>query len=707
MINPNHIIIRRSNNEPQSTVWLQQALLTQLLGVDEASFNLYLRVKARPQFIKDVLPCHRNHEFFPQSKNNRAYRWAKFNGEFYYEYDSIPNKAPTNYADRLPSRSELIELKKASQNLALVTPLESYFKAYVNDNYKQYFTQYGYYTKDQQNKLSKAAAFVDCSKIYFQQNNLHSSRDNGVYKELTKLLEETGATYLPKHYRNLKQVLCEAINGKPTVELVTLKRAGNTNAVQHSHDEEVASWIVNMRYEGKNFTNSHIIRKVQWLCSISDKKVPSERWIGEQMETANSKFLTAAGRYGAKGKFGQSQRAYTPFANALYAGDCWQVDGSRMNLVNFKQKVTIIDEATGKERKLDKETFLTCVAVRDVHSGQVLGHCFNLAENRWTYIEAIKMAVETAQYLPYEIVFDKFPGHNTEDFKNFIIDLENRGVKVTITHLAEGKAKMERWFGTLQTVFMQDSNYYYGEGIQSKNAYAHRSKEYLKQLRKDAHQQGWNSDTACDEASSIIEAYNTTKYSYYSRKFKHIDFTPTQVHEQSEKPNVKPFAASDFAYLFGIKRKAKIANMGLIDFQVNNVMFNYRCSNYEVLSRYQYVTICYMLEDMSKIELYEISDTPLKKHLGTAQEIPQIVPYGKNAFDGYGKQQAIIKEMLEFRNQELEYKQAVGFDSMTILEAGQAKKYAYEEADAQATIQLITGSNNDDISADDYLRNQY
>jgi len=707
-INPNDIIVRRGN-EHEPTLWLSQSLLIKLLGVDDHKFAHYLRVKARPQYTQDVLPCYRSKDFLPVSENRKSYRWGKQNGMFFYEYDSIPNKAPTFYADKLPSRKELLELKKAAQTTAVITPIETYFKDFVNNNYKLYFKDYGFYTQQQQETLSKAAAFVAATIIYFKENNLHSSRDNGIYKELSKLIEGTGATYLPKHYRNLKTILLAAIKGeKSPVELVQLKRAGNTNAVQHSSDEEVASWIMNMREQGKNFTNSHIIRKVQWLCSISDKKVPSVRWIGEQMETANMKFLTAAGRFGAKGKHGQSQRAYTPFANALFAGDCWQVDGSRMNLVNFKQKVTITDEATGKERKLDKETFLTCVAVRDVHSGQVLGHCFNLAENRWTYIQAIKMAVETAQYLPYEIVFDRFPGHNTDDFKNFVIDLENRGVKVTITHLAEGKAKMERWFGTLQTVFMQDSNYYYGEGIQSKNAYAHRSKEYLAQLRKDANKQGWSFDAACAEADSIIEAYNTTKYSHYSRKFKHIDQTPTEVHEQSEKPNVITIEQTTFAYLFGIKRKAKIANMGLIDFQVNNVMFNYRCNNYDVLSKYQYVTICYMLEDMSKISLYEISDTPLKKHLGTAEEIPAIIPYGTKAFDGFGKQQAIIKELENFRNQELTYKKAVGFDSMTILEQGGVKKYAYEEADANATIQLLTGSNsNDDISADDYLRNQY
>ena len=83
------------------------------------------------------------------------------------------------------------------------------------------------------------------------------------------------------------------------------------------------------------------------------------------------------------------------------------------------------------------------------------------------------------------------------------------------------------------------------------------------------------------------------------------------------------------------------------------------------------------------------------------------MPYGKNAFDGYGKQQAIIKQLEDFRNQELEYKLAVGFDAMAIIQQGQINKYAYENADAQATTQLITGRANDEISDADLARSQY
>ncbi len=690
------IMYRRAENE----LWIKVFFLLQLLP--QLSYD-YLLKKAFPAYRKSVQPCFRNKTYLPAT--GKAWRCAKINGKLYVEYSSIPDKAPSHYLSQLPTRKALIDLKNNATQQQTINPLQECIKGFIND-YQTNLPFYGDCTKQQQHSLATAASYLQGCCNYMLANGIDTN-NTAYFKQANQLLSTFDIKYLPSNYRGFRELLLEACTTTtPITQLVKLPRKGNTNAVQHSHDEEVASWILNMRYEGKNFTNAHIIRKVQWLCTISDKPVPSERWIGEQMETANNKFLTAAGRYGSKGKHGQSQRAYTPFGNALFAGDCWQVDGSRVNILNFKQKVTITDAATGKERKLDKETFISVVAVRDVHSGDVLGHSFNLAENRWTYMQALQMAVETAGYLPYEIVFDKFPGHNTPEFIAFAEDLRSRGVKITFTHKAEGKAKIERWFGTLQTVFMSDSNYFYGEGIQSMNKYAHRSKEYLKKLRKQANEQGWNWEAACDEANKIIEAYRHTKYSYYSRKFKAIEHSPAQVHEASEKPNVRLIEADQFAYLFGIKRKAKISNMGLIDFEVSGAMFNYRCANYDVLRAYDYVLISYLLDDMSTINIYELTDRPIRRHLGTANEIPNIVPYGTNAFEGYGKQQAIIKQMEDYRNQELEHRMAVGFDSMGILEQGGVNKNIYENESDKATIALITGGSDEGI--DDYdVRDQY
>lgn len=692
-----NILIRKQDNELPA-VWLSEAYLLQLLPALTAD---YLRKKARPAYKASVQPCHRDKSFLP-TVVGKSWRFGYTENSFYYDYDSIPNKEPNKYFSQLPTRKQLIELANANKTQDL-NSIESFFKPYLNE-FTKYLPLYGDCTKTQQQNLAQAASFIEGCTNYILEFTGKKKYSN-IISQLSEFGREKEIKYIAFNYRDFRAILFCILQGQNTIhDLVKLPRTGNSNAVKFNNDEEIKSWILNLREQGKNFTNAHIIRKVQWLCSISDKPVPSDRWIGEQMEEVNMKFLASAGRFGAKGRHGQQHRAYTPFANALFSGDCWQLDGTRINLMSFKQKVTVIDEL-GNEKKVNKEAFLTIVAVRDVHSGDCLGYTFNLAENRWAYIEALKMAVETAGYLPFEIVFDKFPGHNTPEFESFANDLRNRGVKVTFTHLAQGKAKMERWFGTLQTVFMQESNYYYGEGIQSRNAYAHRSKEYLKELRKQASKDGWNWDMYCEEASKIVEAYRNTKYSYYSRKFKHIEQTPAQLHEASEKPNIINIEPYQFAYLFGYKRKAKVANMGLIDFQVNNVTFNYRLANYEAISKNEYVLISYMLEDMSKVEVYELSDRPVKKHLGTADEIPDIVPYGKNAFDGFGKQQAIIKEMEDFRNQELDFRKAVGFDSMAILEQGQVHKYSYEEADAQATKQILFGG---DDNIDDYdPTNQY
>jgi hypothetical protein len=694
-----NIIIKNPAGEV-AMPWLREGYLLELLPLLSKT---YLDVKARPQYKAGVSRCFQSKAFLPCT--GKSWRWAKVNGTFYYCYDNIPDKAPNNYRSALPSRIELVELAKKAPQQSAENSLEIFLNPFLND-YKQYLQSYGDCTKQQQVNLAQAASFIEGCCHYFTSNRIEK-KDGKFFKAIAAIATARDLKYIPHHYRNLQQLICNSIIGsnQPITSVIKLPRSGNQNAAVFCNDEQIESWIINLRNMGQNFTAEHIIRKIKFMCTVFEKPLPSRRWIGTKMDEANIKFITAGGRFGAKGKHGQPYRAYTPFANALYAGDCWQVDGTRVNMVSFKQKVTITDEETGKTRTVNRDTYLTIVAVRDVHSGDCLGYCYNLSENRWAYIEALKMAVEEAGYLPYEIVFDKFPGHNSHEFESFVADLENRGVKVTFTHLAEGKAKLERWFGTLQTVFMQESDYYYGEGIQSKRKSAHRSKEYLAELRKKANKEGWNYDAAADECSRIIEAYRNTKYSFYSRKFASVNETPAQIHTASEKPNVKLIEPQQYAYLFGLKRKAKIANMGLIDFEVNTAMFNYRLNNFEAIANNEYVLISYLLEDMSKIEVYELSDKPVKKHLGTAHQIADINPYGKNAFENYGQDKAIIKELSNYRNQMLEYKKAVGFDDMTILQAGGVKKYALEVAEDEATKQLIEGNTTVDFDYD--ITSQY
>ena len=47
-------------------------------------------------------------EFFLGKKEGKAWRWGRKGGQYYYDYDHIPNRKPTCYRDLLPSKEELI-----------------------------------------------------------------------------------------------------------------------------------------------------------------------------------------------------------------------------------------------------------------------------------------------------------------------------------------------------------------------------------------------------------------------------------------------------------------------------------------------------------------------------------------------------------------------------------------------------------------------
>ncbi len=681
--NPLDLLHRKAENE----LWISESYLLQLLPALSAD---YLRVKARPAYKQSVLKCYHKNTFLPDT--GKAWRFSKQKGTFYYEFDSVPDKAPSMYRSQLPLRSELIELIKTVKQQQAVTPLEEFLNPYLNQHYISFLPEYGECTKQQQTNLSKAAATLKAACDYIQENNIDFHKTD-FFKAFTQLTKDLQLPYCSYNHRYFKGQ-CEAVlkHHQTISTVIKLPRSQNNNAAKHSEDKEVESWITQMRMMGENYTNEHIIRKVKWMCQVCDKPIPSDRWIGSVMETHNHKWLTANTRFGSKGRHGQMYRGYIPGKNAMFAGDCWQVDGTRVNLIDFKLS--------------DKNVFLYVVAVRDVHSGDVLGYSFDISENRWTVINALKMAVEEAGYLPYQIMFDRFPGHNTPEAENLFNDLKAWGTQIMFGHTATAKAKLERWFSTMQQVFMQDSKYYYGEGIMSRNKFAHRSKEYLQKVKSISKQEGWDFDKASDEAGQMIERYRNTPVNTYSRKFQFIDKAPAALHSDSEKPNVTIIQDFEILYLFGLRTQCKIKNEGIITLQIQNYPFVYRCTDAAIISKYDRVTVCYDLEDLSTIHLYEISDKKvLKTHLGVARETT-VQLYGPDAEWGkINEQKAVIKSLTEERQRQLNMKLAAG-DEVSILLQGVVDKHSYENADAEITIQNLGLTESDSI--DDYdVRNQY
>ncbi len=662
-------IVTRNNAECE-TLWLSVDLIIDVTGVSDG----YLR-RVRSAYKKSVQPCHRHHNIMPDT--SKSWRYGKINGQIYFDLQSLPNRQPTYYRDMFGDKSQLLNNYSQFINNNSKTSLETHFKQYLNTVYKDFIPCYLDCTKTQQVALAKACAILESCIKWINDNELDTSK-NKIFKSYSNLLDKYDVRYLPHNYRKFKEKYLEIVEGDIAIaELIQLPRSGNNNALVHV-DTEVQSWAIQLRSMGKNYSNDSIIRQVRQLCLRTGKTMPSRRWFGQNIfEKHYTKFLTASKRFGKGTTKAAIYEGYIPMKNALFAGDCWQVDATRVNLIAHKKE------------NGDKD-FLFVIAVRDVHSGDVLGYNFDYKEDRWSVINAVKMAVTETSYLPYEIVFDRFPGHNTEEAKRLFAQLEQMGVKVTFTHKATGKAGLERWFGTLQSVFMDQSEYYYGEGIKSSRLHAHRSPEYLKEVRKKAHKEGFDMYDSWKESQLVIEAYRETPFSYYSRKFKQINESPKLIHSKSEKPHVRFLEEHQISMIFGLKKAIKVKNNGLIKTEIQSAEYWYKIDDYEIFSKTERVILSYDLNDLSQVYLFKKREH-LLVYLGIANEYETIQPYGPQAeFNRIAEEKARIKAIEIQKAAELEEK-TQGFDEVAMLMGRYTNK---DEAETAESHRLHNEANN-------------
>lgn len=665
-ITPQDILIHQGGK----TIWLSHDFLLKVCsGITEE----YMR-KVRAKYKKSVWPSWRDRDLLPDT--GKSWRWGKANNTYYYAWQNIPNRAPAFYRDKLPSEQELLNY---GNDQATETPFEKAFKEALRSDYKQYLHCYNECTPTQQKNLSIYAAVIKTAVDYITLHKINTSRYD-FFNQLASWIKSNNIPYAPKNPRILKEdKIMPLLNDKElsVTDIVKLKRSGNKNAHREFADEEIRSWIMQMKATGANYTEEHTYRKVKQMCLLTNKPVPSRRWIGTNFnETHNMRYITAHKNFGKKGRFANPYTGHQRFQNALYAGDCWQVDGTRVNILPHMH-----EDSKGEK----SNRYLYIIAVRDVHSGDVLGYTYTYNENRWVVHEALRMAVQNTGYLPYEIIFDKYPGHNTPEAKSNVEMLEHLGVTVRMEASTTIKQNLERWFGTMQTVFLQDSHYYYGEGVKSRRRSAHRSEEFAKRMAKEAKAADFDWQQACNHYNTVLEAYRQTPYKEWSKKHSTVDASPAELHDISEKPNVRMLEEQEIVYLFGLRKKIKFRGQGLLPITINHVDFQYRCTDYNIVSNYAEVEICYDLEDLSHIHIYKASDNKvIKQYLGRVEEERMAQRYGPGADWGVVAENAAkIKRLEEQKEEEFQRAIAVGEDITGILYPMMVTKQESEEQESR------------------------
>jgi hypothetical protein len=633
-----YIYLKKERDRADETVWIAEEYLLKKCELNEG----YLRL-ARNRYKqgitkgldKDILP-----------DTGQSWRYGKIGKVFYYDFDRIPDKLPSMYRSQLGSRKEVLKAKPEKHE-DLHGVVKYGIEQALEVGFKEYLHCYMEYKDDHREKLAKACAVVTVLRTIEVEYSI-GEKDNKFWMLAGEILEGIKVSYIPSNYRRLKEKI-RMTGEKAIAEVIDLPRVGNQNTRQFD-DKEVESWVFQLRSMGENYPNIWITRKVQQMCILTGKKAPSEGWFSSIFAKPVTKFLTAEGRFGKTGRKAQVYQGYIPIENAVFAGDCWHVDATRVNMIPYLKKSNL----NGKD--VMKEEFMQMIVIKDVYSGDVMGRHMDVRESALGYITAVMLAAKEQGYLPYEIVFDRFPGHNTEEWKLVTARMESFGVKVTVTHKAMGKAKLERFFGTLQTVFMTDSKYYYGEGIISNRKYAHRSSEYLYNLKKAARAAGWNFDEAWNEINKVIERFRATPYSEYSRKYKLVEQSPKELHEQSDKPHVIKLAEHELCLLFGLSKTITMRHIGLITTDINCVPYNYEVSDYSVLSKYANakVQLVYDFEDLNKVYLFEIGTAIIPRFICSAALGRSAQIYGPDAnFSTLGKAKARIATIQGMRTTEL------------------------------------------------------
>lgn len=105
MILPNDILIRETSSG--QTVWVSQRLVCDECGVDDEYLKI-CRIRYKQSLPASWQKVTGQGDFFLGSVPGKSWRWGRKNGQYYYDIDTIPNRKPSCYRDKLPTKETLI-----------------------------------------------------------------------------------------------------------------------------------------------------------------------------------------------------------------------------------------------------------------------------------------------------------------------------------------------------------------------------------------------------------------------------------------------------------------------------------------------------------------------------------------------------------------------------------------------------------------------
>ena len=380
MILPNDILIRATSDG--QTVWVSQRMVCEACGIDED----YFEKAGRPRYKSSLSPSWR--------KVAKAWRWGRKGGQYYYDYDHIPNRKPTCYRDLLPSKEELIgavEDQKLDSSRTrrnrIVDTLDEKVKNYESVDDFIYFSTFTIGDKDifdtrRARDLQQAAAwcrFLKNAPALIENGSLGFRTLTGLYKVCAARIEKLDLTgFRIKSAESLRKKIAALPDGEAMLAALVSGKYCNDNRriLGKSEIVDYATGEV-MKYDAHQATIMSY-----WLNPGRSQKDSKQTLYGlyaYDMECLNiepvklstfthyinkwdNRYLSAAERHGkvyAKNAF----RPYVPSESLEYANSLWVSDGSGVVPYRYQDQY-------GKWRMMKMYTML----ITDVGSRYMVGY---------------------------------------------------------------------------------------------------------------------------------------------------------------------------------------------------------------------------------------------------------------------------------------------------------------------------------------------
>ena len=392
MILPNDILIRATSDG--QTVWVSQRMVCEACGIDED----YFEKAGRPRYKSSLSPSWQKvadqSEFFLGKKEGKAWRWGRKGGQYYYDYDHIPNRKPTCYRDLLPSKEELIgavEDQKLDSSRTrrnrIVDTLDEKVKNYESVDDFIYFSTFTIGDKDifdtrRARDLQQAAAwcrFLKNAPALIENGSLGFRTLTGLYKVCAARIEKLDLTgFRIKSAESLRKKIAGLPNGEDMLAALVSGKYCNDNRriIGKAEIVDYATGEV-MKYDAHQATIMSY-----WLNPGRSQKDSKQTLYGlyaYDMECLNIKpvklstfthyinkwdnrYFSAAERHGkayAKNAF----RPYVPSQPLEFANSLWVSDGSGVVPYRYQDQY-------GKWRMMKMYTML----ITDVGSRYMVGY---------------------------------------------------------------------------------------------------------------------------------------------------------------------------------------------------------------------------------------------------------------------------------------------------------------------------------------------